>query len=331
MDGRGGCCIARYTGGAAYDTSKVGRIMLRFRPIAPKPAADGSVSGASSVAENKEVRTTAARRKRRYVRDVESTGKTATGVNPNRRPCKKRKTAPVMEEEKENESNGKTESGGSSVSSLERETVITLPLLPEKPERKDFPATETPARESKKQEQKDKDPVWLSFGNQLQQPREPSDSHHVPKPRHVRYGVGPPNVPPAARVVGSWVRVECITGTWVDHGNCLGRTDQEKIINLDRDMCPAFISDGQNRVRWANAAYRNLLGQRPTDGGEAVVCVVMGDGVRLPPSSPAAFTCRVRVVTCGKEKSSKVLLCDVWRMSGGGHAWRLDTEAALSL
>ncbi|XP_019198386.1 PREDICTED: uncharacterized protein LOC109192268 [Ipomoea nil] len=325
MDGRGGCCIARYTGGgAAYDTSKVGRIMLRFRPIAPKPAADGSVSGASSVAESKEVRTTAARRKRRYVRDSESTGKTASGVNPNRRPCKKRKAAAAPVTEEENESNGKTESGGSSsVSSVEREPVITLPLLPEKPERKECPATA--ARESKKQEPKD--PVWLSFGNQLQQPR---DSH---VPRHVPYGGGPANVPPATRVVGSWVQVEGITGTWIDHGNCLGRTDQDKIMNLDRDTCPGFISDAQNRVRWANAAYRNLLGHRATEnGGEAAVFVAMGDGVRLPPPSPAAFTCRVRVVTpAGKEKSSRVLLCDVWRMSGGGHAWRLDTEAALSL
>ncbi|CBI15623.3 unnamed protein product, partial [Vitis vinifera] len=44
MDAKGGCCIARYAGGA-YDMSKVDRIMLRFRPIAPKPTSAGSVSG----------------------------------------------------------------------------------------------------------------------------------------------------------------------------------------------------------------------------------------------------------------------------------------------
>ena len=44
MDGRGGCCIARYAGAGAYDMSKVDRIMLRFRPIAPKPVAGGTNS-----------------------------------------------------------------------------------------------------------------------------------------------------------------------------------------------------------------------------------------------------------------------------------------------
>ncbi|KAL0415716.1 UNVERIFIED_CONTAM: hypothetical protein Slati_3403500 [Sesamum latifolium] len=53
MDRRagGGCCIARYAGGA-YDKSKVDRIMQRFRPIAPKPAAGGgSLSAGSSASE----------------------------------------------------------------------------------------------------------------------------------------------------------------------------------------------------------------------------------------------------------------------------------------
>ncbi|KAK7858074.1 hypothetical protein CFP56_014543 [Quercus suber] len=35
--------------------------------------------------------------------------------------------------------------------------------------------------------------------------------------------------------------------------------------------------------------------------------------------------------TCGKERSSITLPCDVWRMDGGGFAWRLDVKAALSL
>lgn len=39
MDSRGGCCIAR-SAGVSHDMSKVDQIMLQFRPIAPKPAAD---------------------------------------------------------------------------------------------------------------------------------------------------------------------------------------------------------------------------------------------------------------------------------------------------
>ncbi|KAK8560146.1 hypothetical protein V6N13_061261 [Hibiscus sabdariffa] len=63
MQGRGGCCIARYAaaGYGVYDMSKVHRIMLRFRPIAPKPATGGSVSPQ----ENSEVCSKSGRRKRR--------------------------------------------------------------------------------------------------------------------------------------------------------------------------------------------------------------------------------------------------------------------------
>ncbi|XP_039059313.1 uncharacterized protein LOC120203015 [Hibiscus syriacus] len=51
MESRGGCCIAnRYEACGVYYTSKVDRIMLRFRPIAPKPANDGG--GSVSPREN---------------------------------------------------------------------------------------------------------------------------------------------------------------------------------------------------------------------------------------------------------------------------------------
>nr|POE72662.1 hypothetical protein CFP56_18663 [Quercus suber] len=47
MDGRGGCCIASYGANGVYDMSKMDMIMLRFRPIAPKPAAGAGSSGGS--------------------------------------------------------------------------------------------------------------------------------------------------------------------------------------------------------------------------------------------------------------------------------------------
>ncbi|KAI5664926.1 hypothetical protein M9H77_24249 [Catharanthus roseus] len=303
MDGRGGCCIARYAAGSAYETSKIDRIMLRFRPIAPKPVVKAADS-VNSTAEN--VDTTSSyiktgRGKRRYARNN-------SNVDNNKR-CRKRKPSSPNSEE-----NDKSLSGGGSVSGGDN-TVVTLPLLPETPSErtKDY---YSPSSVDKKASL----PTWLSFGKE-----EEVDNSHVLS--HVTTTEKMVLMLPqtAARVVqGTWVRLECITDTWVDL-NGLGRTDEEKLVNLERDTCPGFISDGLNRVQWTNKAYRDMMG----DGGGGV-WLVMKEGVRLPLTS-RAFTCSVRLVTCGKEKSSMTLPCDVWRMECGGFAWRLDIKAALSL
>ncbi|XP_049393153.1 uncharacterized protein LOC125857584 [Solanum stenotomum] len=292
MDGRGGCCIARYAGGA-YDMSKVDRIMLKFRPIAPKPAAAGSsVSSTTTTPQKTEVPVRTGRWKRRYVKENNKNSKRS---NSGSSPSGRKRKAPSPEE---NESSGKTVSGG--------ETVVTLPLLSESPERKDRSVDVV----------KKNAPIWLSFGG-----NQGNNNGQL-------QGYGGVMFPQPVRVVGSWVKVESVTGAWVE-GYGLGRTDEEKLINLERDSCPGFISDGLNRVRWANKAYKAMVGE---GAGEVVVWLVMKDDVRLPDNkSTAAFTCRVRVVRCGKEKNSLILPCDVWRMDGGGFAWRLDTEAALSL
>ncbi|KAH0686876.1 hypothetical protein KY284_017429 [Solanum tuberosum] len=295
MDGRGGCCIARYAGGA-YDMSKVDRIMLKFRPIAPKPAAAGSsVSGTTTPPQKTEVPVRTGRWKRRYVKENNKSSNNSKRSNSGSSPSGRKRKAPSPEE---NESSGKTVSGG--------ETVVTLPLLSESPERKDRSVDVV----------KKNAPIWLSFGGNQENNNGQSQ------------GYGGVMFPQPVRVVGSWVKVESVTDAWVE-GYGLGRTDEEKLINLERDSCPGFISDGLNRVRWANKAYKAMVGE---GAGEVVVWLVMKDDVRLPDNkSTAAFTCRVRVVRCGKEKNSLILPCDVWRMDGGGFAWRLDTEAALSL
>ncbi|XP_015068451.1 uncharacterized protein LOC107012985 [Solanum pennellii] len=307
MDGRGGCCIARYAGGA-YDMSKVDRIMLKFRPIAPKPAAAGSsVSGTTTPPQKSEVPVRTGRWKRRYVKDNKNSNNnkrsSSGGCSPT--PSRRKRKARLVEE---NESSAKTVSGG--------ETVVTLPLLSESPERKD----------NSVDVMKKNAPIWLSFGGN--QGNNNDNSNNNGQLQGVGMDRSVVMFPQPVRVVGSWVKVESVTDAWVE-GYGLGRTDEEKLINLERDSCPGFISDGLNRVRWTNKAYKAMVG----DGaGEVVVWLVMKDDVRLPEGkSTAAFTCRVRVVRCGKEKNSLILPCDVWRMDGGGFAWRLDTEAALSL
>ncbi|CAK9172555.1 unnamed protein product [Ilex paraguariensis] len=308
MDGRGGCCIARY-GGGSYDMSRVDRIMLRFRPIAPKPTVGGSVF-CGSTPENSEVQARTGRGKRRYVKDG----------NKRFNNSRKRKASPDKTDPCDKSNSGGSVSGG--------ETVVTLPLLPETPDRKDSPTRGSPSDQSNvtiTTSPVKNVPIWLSFDNS----HPVNDSHVASGVGHVGAGLNRTVVmmPQPVRLVGSYVTVECVTDTWVD-GFGLGWTE-ERMMHLESDACPGFISDGLNRVKWTNGAYREMLGQGQVDGAEAMVWLVMKEGVSLPVLCPT-FTCRVRV-TCGKERSSLTLPCDVWRMEGGGFAWRLDVKAALCL
>ncbi|XP_047940168.1 uncharacterized protein LOC125187585 [Salvia hispanica] len=246
MDQTGGCCIARYAGGA-YDINKVDRIMRRFRPIAPKPAStNGSVSGSASPESSGAASVKTGRRKRRN--PAVSCGR------------KKRRCSP------------------------EKKEIKTLPLLPEAPV-----------------VSKPRYPQWLSFEN---------------GGREVERRV----------VAASWVKVECVTDTWMADLYPYG--DGERVRRLEADACPGFVTDGLRRVRWTNPAYRRMAAGEAE--GEVAAWVVVEEGVVLP-ARCAGFTCKVRVVTCGNEKASKTVPCDVWRMECGGFAWRLDTAAALSL
>ncbi|XP_004297585.1 PREDICTED: uncharacterized protein LOC101315042 [Fragaria vesca subsp. vesca] len=269
MDRRGGCCIARYGGGGGvYDTSKMDRIMLRFRPIAPKPVG-GSVCGGSTPEISEKCR----RGKRRNVKDKRCNNK-------------KRKASSSSPPEE------KKKSGVTAA-------VTTLSLLPESPEPRDSPEERSST-------------TWLSFesfpGNKEYQ------TVNIPAVRPVR-------------VVGSSVTVDCVTDTWVDGG--LGFTDEERRMSLETDTCPGFLSDGYGRVVWTNGAYKSMVGQE-NETDEVTVCLVVKETASVTAVALAypAFTCRVRVqYTCG----SLTVPCDVWRMEGGGFAWRLDVKAALCL
>ncbi|KAK6261903.1 hypothetical protein QUC31_007719 [Theobroma cacao] len=274
MEGRGGCCIARYAAAGVYDMSKVNRIMLRFRPIAPKPATGGSVSPQKS----SEAYPKSGRGKRRHSKE--------NNMNNTKRCNRKRR---VLSEEKR----------------------VTLPLLPETPDCKDSISKEEKGGVVKKMV-----PLWLSFGQAADEKVDFLDG----AARADRTAV---MAAEARRVAGSCITVECVTDTWVS-GDGLGSTDEERKVNLVKDTCPGFISDGLGRVTWTNGAYKEMV------GGEMMVWLVMKE--RLPMITYPAFTCRVRVqYTCGKERSSLTLPCDVWGMDGGGFAWRLDINAALCL
>ncbi|XP_027336861.1 uncharacterized protein LOC113850498 [Abrus precatorius] len=289
MDGRGGCCIARYaTGTAPHVSTTVDKIMLRFRPIAPKPVAGTTASDGSS-SESSDAFFKAPTTKRKYARD-----NTTTRKQRNRR----RKTTSSPEQKNP-------------------VPVVTLPLLPETPDPKESPARNlTPVpKEVLNNNNKKNMPVWLSFENQAK-----VESYWY-------FGA----MDQTAMRLGGWcscVTVECVTDTWVD-GEGLGSTDEERRVKLSKDTCPGFISDGYGRVTWTNEAYGEMMGHNGEREGMAVL-LVMKEGAVVPYSS---FTCRVRVVqyTCGRERNSLTVPCDVWRMDSGGFAWRLDVKAALSL
>ncbi|KAF2302629.1 hypothetical protein GH714_000465 [Hevea brasiliensis] len=228
MDRRGGCCIARY-GGGAYDMSKVDRIMLRFRPIAPKPANAGS-SSCWSCPEMSEVSYRSGRGKRRF---------NATNGNNSKR-CNNggniRKRKGLIEEKVD--------------------AAVTLPLLPETPDRKDTPGRES-ALDLLSLKQTRSVPTWLGFGS-----NEKCHDRMVISARFGMPGYQSVLTPQVMRVlIGSCVTVECITDTWVDLDG-LGCTDEERKMNLERDTCPGMISDGFGRVTWTNEAYRTMAGRR---------------------------------------------------------------------
>ncbi|KAJ6977676.1 uncharacterized protein [Populus alba] len=319
MDGRGGCCIARYSSvGGGNGMSKVDLIMLRFRPIAPKPAtatSGTSVSGGGSSPEMSDVSPRSGRGKRKYNNTSNGTNSKKCNSGGNR----KRK---VLGEENK----------------AVVDSVVTLPLLPETPDRKDFGTKELktevcPGSVSPK-------PVkskWLSFDGKVK-----DQAGH--QNQTVGFGVPADQtlvMPRVVNIVESCVTVECVTDTWVDVDG-LGRTDDEKKINMEKDTCPGFISDGYGRVTWKNEAYRKMVGQG--EGGDHQVFLWLAMKEKVPMkvtiAGHKAFTCRVRVQyqkhdTCrvnAKEKISIVTVpCDVWRMDSGCFAWRLDVKTALCL
>ncbi|GLT33134.1 hypothetical protein SLA2020_077460 [Shorea laevis] len=279
-------------GGFAQDKTVINRIMLRFRPIAPKPAGDSGSGG--SFVDNKSSLLYRARSKRKYVRVRKNTGH------------KRRKRASSLTEEK---------------------VTATLQLLPEE-------------NESNAQANNLNHPVNTNINaggavisesiNYLPQPWV---NHHNRVIDNTCNGQGSDLMVMVKReIVESWVTVECVTDITCMEARAMGHTDVERMKNLEGDSCPGFISDSLNRVQWVNVAYRRMLSVREgKDGRSPEMRVWLVVKENLPCLCPA-FSCKVRVqYTWQKEKWSRTVPCDVWRMDSGEFAWRLDVEAALTL
>ncbi|KAA8548202.1 hypothetical protein F0562_004537 [Nyssa sinensis] len=276
MGKKGGRCMERSADDAKDNSMMINRILLQYRPIAPKPTGGGSVT-VGSTPENNTVDVVNRRLKRKYVR---------------------------VRKKRQYKKNTKSCAGSAADSKDELDNkVVTLQLLPERSNGKSFPARGSFHNLNRTVVADDQDdpPLWLKLKNAI------CGSNVT---------VAPMLAP--AKVVESWVTVECVTDTWMD-GEGLGQSDMEKIKNLEVDTCPGFISDGFDRVQWVNEAYKEMVSQQEDDRQwpeKCRVCLVMKE--KLPYFYPA-FACRVRLqYTWRDQKCSKTVPCDVWRMDFGG-------------
>lgn len=279
------------------DNRILNTIMLRFRPIAPKPVAGGSVvSGGPGQGSQSKVPASGKRAKRKYVRVRRNSGYVRNS----------------------NDNNDK--SPEKLVERRDGVAVVTLQLMPEK---------EEPEKSSNEGDS------WCKNVD-LNVTVEKFQILDNLKPPRATANADSGNALDRNTAAESWVTVESVTDTCMGEGSGgLGCTDAEKMKNLETDTCPGFISDGYWKVRWVNDAYKKMVvDEKEEESPEIVVWLKVKDnGVWCCCYSYPAFTCSVRLqYTWRNEKCyTKMVPCDVWRLDCGGFAWKLDVKAALSL
>lgn len=302
--GTGSWCMLRCAG-VTHDKTGIERMMLGFRPIAPKPVTGGSTGSGNLLADNKNLLISSQRSKRKYVR-----------VRKNNHSYRSRK-------------NEKANHGGCG----SKDEIETLQLLPEK--QKVVEDSEDSTRRSSSES------WWCNTdtgGCMVKEKVQVSKTNVGQTDTWLGFGgvVGDQTVV----VVESWVTVEKASGACMEEGRGFGsREDVEIMKNLEKDTCPGFISDGLSyKVMWVNDAYKKMvmMVRKENDvvvSAESVVVVMVSLVMKEKlPRLFTSLTCRVRVeYTWQNAKYSNIVPCDVWRMECGGFAWRLDVDAALSL
>lgn len=339
MERKGGCCLApRYGAAAAAQQQagaawQMGRIMLKFRPIAPKPAAMAPVPAPTPVAGPAAVGA-AGRGKRKAVCG-------GGGGRRGRKPKKAAATPAVVtaapapaaaaaqdagdcrkhcNKEKSSSSRFSSSSEMTSVDSSpppgpqqQHQLATLLPLMPVAPPVEDKAAAGAAAEEPA--------PAPL-----------PSQVAAAPAAGSAR-PFAPRAMRPAPAAAASLVTVEEVTAMWRDGEAPPSST--ACVVGSGADAAaPAFVSDQWGRVTWRNAAFVRAVSADDGDEVETQTPVALGGA--LPAwGTCAGFTCRVRVRHSSPRvgsSSSVVAPCDVWRLdAGGSYLWRLDLQAALTL
>lgn len=150
--------------------------------------------------------------------------------------------------------------------------------------------------------------------------------------------------PVPVRPVGSSITVGCISRGPAAGPPPAPRTPEEVEEEVESEAEPAVVSDWSNRVRLANSAYKEMVGQPECPWLEATAAAasrrISGEVVLDLPAEPwgipagaGGFSCRVRVAWARDGRRSFVdAPCDVSRLRCDSKdykfAWRIRTAAA---
>ncbi|XVE84116.1 hypothetical protein DITRI_Ditri16bG0143800 [Diplodiscus trichospermus] len=295
MNGSGKWSFVSYAAGS-HDKAVFNPIMLRFRPIAPKPVAGESGSGAVQF-DNKNLLLCKPRTKRKYVR-----------VRKNNIRRKKRLSS-------DHEEASKTP-----------ENIVTLQLLPEKTEANGSINSQSGA--VLVENNRDLPSLFkLNFNNswidRMGRFEEPDRTIMMSQKRKVT-------------VLESWVTVECVTDTCMEGRELGSTdAERMKNLEADTCpgfISDGLNRVQWVNVAYKRMLTAKEGNDPPLSLPEVMVWLVIKQEL---PRFCTAFSCKVRLqFTWRKEKCPRMLPCDVWRMDGGGNGgfvWRLDVEAALSL
>ncbi|KAG6482216.1 uncharacterized protein LOC122013651 [Zingiber officinale] len=298
MERRGGCCLAMYGGGDAEATWKMGRIMLRFRPIAPRPAVS-SPAAASVVAELSPV----GRKK----------GRKSTGDRCGGRKARKVEAKPSPSSKVDRKASTSSASSSSTTTStmICSPTIVTLALMPVAEEKRDdlaerqSPGTERPLLV----------PAWMGCEAAARVPRRLT-------------AVG--SWVTVECVTDTWRDGEVAWRSDEAVRAALAADDCPGLVSDERDRI-TWTNAAYRRM--VSGAVSDVVGGGGRAGADEVRVGFVARAAVPASGSCRAFTCRMRVHYARPtgRASSLAAPCDAWRLDGGGSAWRIDVKTALSL
>ncbi|KAK8928304.1 hypothetical protein KSP39_PZI017153 [Platanthera zijinensis] len=293
--GGGGCCVA------GEDVAwRMGRILLRYRPIAPKPLAAGTALGGV----------------------VQAT--LSGGCRERRRGGTRRQSGPAGGRRGRKSRKVQAAASRDAAGMLGDATaVVTLPLMPETPERKEGAHAVG----------------WKAWESKEATEVRRSAAVVAPRPvRVVGVSVTVEGVSEAWDVdlCRGMAGVEEIRTLLDSDDSPAFISDAENRVTWTNAAYRRMVVGGGGAVSQNSSSSSSCsasIWPREAAADEEVLRVALLTRGLLPGGACRGFTCmaRVRYVCRRRGMVSLSSPCDVWRLEDGSLAWRLDVKAALSL